>query len=191
MKARIVLLAALALCSLAAAQEGPVMVVTGAKVAEDIQDAVEAVEVISREEAAALGARTAADVLESIPGVVLFERAQSTVMMQGFDGAYVKVLVDGMEITGDEGGATPVSLLPVSDIERIEIVRGASSVLYGSDALGGVINIITKKPEGRGLSLRTRQEFSSNLRYYGEGFLGWDSPSVSLSLRGGFDWDGG
>ncbi|MDR1908771.1 MAG: TonB-dependent receptor, partial [Spirochaetaceae bacterium] len=40
-------------------------------------------------------------------------------------------------------------------------------------------------------SLRTRQEFSSNLRYYGEGFLGWDSPSVSLSLRGGFDWDGG
>jgi outer membrane receptor for ferrienterochelin and colicins len=174
-----------------AAQEGAVLVVTGAKVEENIEDTVEAVEVVSAEEIAAMGARNVAEVMKNIPGVTLFERAQATVMMQGFDGAYVKVLIDGIEISGDEGGATPVSLLGVADIERIEIVRGASSVLYGSDAMGGVVNIITKKPEKDRLSFMTRQEFSSNMRYYGEGSLGWNTRRLSLFLGGGFDWDDG
>jgi outer membrane receptor for ferrienterochelin and colicins len=173
------------------AQEAAILVVTGAKAEENIEDAVEAVEVVSAETIAAMGARNVAEVMENIPGITLFERAQSTVMMQGFDGAYVKALIDGVEISGDEGGATPVSLLGVADIERIEIVRGASSALYGSDAMGGVINIITKKPEKDRLSFKTRQEFSSNLRYYGEGFLGWDARHFALSLGGGFDWDDG
>jgi outer membrane receptor for ferrienterochelin and colicins len=173
------------------AQEGAVLVVTGAKVAEDQSEAVEAVEVIDAEAIAGMGARTVADVLENIPGVVLFQRAQSTAMMQGFDGAYVKILVDGMKIAGDEGGGTPVSLIPVAGIDRIEIVRGASSVLYGSDAMGGVINIITKKPERDRFSFSARQQFSSNKRYYGEGFAGLDLGSFSFSLGGGFDWDDG
>jgi outer membrane receptor for ferrienterochelin and colicins len=193
MKAKVflALAAMLARGGVIAAQEEAVMVVTGAKVEENIADAVEAVEVVSEEEIAAMGAKTLAEVMENIPGVTLFQRSQSTVMMQGFDGAYVKVLIDGMEIAGDDGGATPVSLLGVADIDRIEIVRGASSALYGSDAMGGVINIITKKPDRDRLSFKTRQEFSSNIRYYGEGYLGWDTRHISLSLGGGFDWDGG
>lgn len=175
----------------AGAEEGAVVVVTGAKAAEDPSEAVTAVEVVDAGEIAAMGAETVAEVMENISGVVLFKRAQSTVMMQGFDGAYVKILIDGMEIAGDEGGGTPVSLLPVAGIDRIEIVRGASSALYGSDAMGGVINIITKKPERDRFSFRTRQQFSSNLRYYGEGFAGLDLGSFSLSLGGGFDRDDG
>ena len=192
MKAKVFLALAVMLRGISiAAQEAAILVVTGAKVEENIEEAVEAVEVVSSDDIAAMEARNVAEVMENIPGVTLFARSQSTGMMQGFDGAYVKVLIDGVEISGDEGGATPVSLLGVADIERIEIVRGASSALYGSDAMGGVINIITKKPEKDRLSFTTRQEFSSNTRYYGEGFLGWDTRHFSLSLGGGFDWDDG
>jgi outer membrane receptor for ferrienterochelin and colicins len=173
------------------AQEAPVMVVTGAKVEQNIEETVEAVEVISAKEIAEMGAKNVAEVIANIPGVVIYQMAQSTVMMQGFEGAYVKVLINGMEITGDSNGATPVNLLPVSDIERIEIIRGASSVLYGSDAMGGVINIITKKPEKGKLSARLKQEFSSNIRYYGEGYIGYANDLFSLSLGGSFDWDKG
>jgi outer membrane receptor for ferrienterochelin and colicins len=191
MKARVFVALAAVLAQGLAAEEEAIMVVTGAKVEESQEEAVEAVEVVSDEAIVAMGARNVAEVVENIAGATLFKRAQTTLIMQGFDGAYVKVLVDGIEITGDEGGSTPVNLLGVADIERIEIVRGAASVLYGSDAMGGVINIITKKPERDRLSLRTRQEFSSNLRYYGEGNLGWDTRHFSLSLGGGFDWDDG
>jgi outer membrane receptor for ferrienterochelin and colicins len=169
----------------------PVIVVTGAKVAQEQDEAVEAVEVISAEEIAEKGAKTVAEALEGVPGIVIYEHPQSTVMMQGFEGAYVKVLIDGMEVTGDTGGATPVSMIPISDVERIEIVRGASSVLYGSDAMGGVINIITKKPEPGRLSASLKQELGSNLRYYGEGFLGYDNALFGISAGGSFDWDQG
>jgi outer membrane receptor for ferrienterochelin and colicins len=167
------------------------MVVTGAKVEEDIQEAVTPVEVVRREDIESMGAKNVAEVMANIPGVVIFDHPQATVMMQGFEGAYVKVLIDGVEVTGDTGGATPVNMLSVSDIERIEIVRGASSVLYGSDAMGGVINIITRKPEKDKFSLQTRHEFASNIRYFGEAFAGYDSNYFAFSLGGSFDWDGG
>jgi outer membrane receptor for ferrienterochelin and colicins len=173
------------------AQEAQVMVVTGAKVEQDIEETVEAVEVISAEEIAGMGAKNVAEVMANIPGVVIYDHPQATVMMQGFEGAYVKVLINGMEITGDTGGATPVNMIPVSDIERIEIIRGASSVLYGSDAMGGVINIITKKPDKGKLSFKTKQEFSSNIRYYGEGYIAYAGDLFALSLGGSFDWDDG
>jgi outer membrane receptor for ferrienterochelin and colicins len=190
-----VFIALMVLGGLLWAQEEPaedrVMVVTGAKVAEDVRESVTAVEVISREEIEATDAKTVAELMQNIPGVVIFDNPQATVMMQGFEGAYVKILVDGIEVTGDVGGAIPVSLIPVSDIERVEIVRGASSVLYGSDAMGGVINIITKRPEKDRFSFQTRQELASNLRYYGEAYAGYDHKRFALSLGGAFDWDQG
>jgi outer membrane receptor for ferrienterochelin and colicins len=160
-------------------------------VEQNIEDTVEAVEVISAEAIAEMGAKNVAEVMANIPGVVIYDRPQATVMMQGLSGAYVKVLINGMEITGDTGGATQVNLIPVSDIERIEIVRGASSVLYGSDAMGGVINIITKKPEKGKLSFGTKQELTSTLRYYGEGSAGYANELFGFSLGGSFDWNRG
>ena len=191
MKHGMVCIFMLAFANLLAAQEGALMVVTGSKVAEDARESVTPVEVISGAEIEAMGAKTVAEVMANIPGVVIFDHPQATVMMQGFEGAYVKILVDGVEVTGDVGGAVPVNMIPVADIERIEIVRGASSVLYGSDAMGGVINIITKKPEGEAFSLKTRHEFGTNLRYYGELFAGYDTKHFGFSLGGSFDWDDG
>jgi outer membrane receptor for ferrienterochelin and colicins len=173
------------------AEEPPVMVVTGAKIEQSEDETVEAVEVITSEEIAGKGAKTLAEALEGIPGIVIYDHPQSTVMMQGFEGSYVKILIDGMEIAGDTGGATPVGMIPVADIERIEIVRGASSALYGSDAMGGVINIITKKPETDKFSLKTRHEFASNLRYYGDLFAGYANKYFSISGNASFDYGAG
>ncbi|MDR3303792.1 MAG: TonB-dependent receptor [Treponema sp.] len=180
------------LCANISAQEDtPILVVTGGKIAQDINEAVEAVEVVSAEDIADMGAKNVAEVLENVAGLVIFDHPQATVMMQGFGGAYVKVLIDGLEIAGDTGGATQLNLIPVADIERIEIVRGASSALYGSDALGGVINIITKKPEADKFSLKTTQEIASNLRYYGELSAGYANDRFALSGAGSFDYDEG
>jgi len=66
------------------------------------------------------------------------------VQVQGFGSEYVMVLIDGQPLVGRSGGDLDLSRISVSGIERIEIIKGASSSLYGSEALGGTINIITK-----------------------------------------------
>ncbi len=64
--------------------------------------------------------------------------------MQGMDSKYVLFLVDGERIAGEVNGDIDYSMLNMENIERIEVIKGASSSLYGSNAIGGVINIITK-----------------------------------------------
>src|SRR5690606_16925039 len=66
------------------------------------------------------------------------------VQMQGFGSEYIMVLIDGQPLVGRNSGDLDLSRISVSSIERIEIIKGASSSLYGSEALGGTINIITK-----------------------------------------------
>ncbi|WP_264512047.1 TonB-dependent receptor plug domain-containing protein [Flavobacterium sp. N1719] len=68
------------------------------------------------------------------------------IQMQGLDAAYVMILVDGQPLFGRSAGTLDLSRISVNNIDRIEIIKGASSCLYGSEALAGVINIITKKP---------------------------------------------
>ena len=72
----------------------------------------------------------------------------SQMQLNGLGNNYILVLIDGKRIHGDVGGENDLSLIDPRNIERIEIVKGASSALYGSDAMAGVINIITKKHEG-------------------------------------------
>lgn len=71
--------------------------------------------------------------------------------MQGLDAAYTMIMIDGVPLTGRTAGTLDLSRITVGNIERIEIVKGASSALYGSEALAGVINIITKKPQSNTL----------------------------------------
>lgn len=68
------------------------------------------------------------------------------IQMQGLDATYVMILIDGQPLFGRSAGTLDLSRISVNNIERIEIVKGASSCLYGSEALAGVVNIITKKP---------------------------------------------
>lgn len=68
------------------------------------------------------------------------------IQVQGLDAAYVMILVDGQPLIGRSAGTLDLSRITVNNIERIEVVKGASSSLYGSEALAGVVNIITKAP---------------------------------------------
>lgn len=74
------------------------------------------------------------------------------IQVQGLDAAYTLIMIDGVPLVGRSAGTLDLSRISVGNIDRIEIVKGASSSLYGSEALAGVINIITKKPKSDLLS---------------------------------------
>lgn len=83
----------------------------------------------------------------------------SSVRMNGLSGRYVKILLDGVPVVGRLNGNLDVSQFNLQDIERIEVVQGAMAAMYGSDAIGGVINLISKK------SLRKKGELGLTVRY--------------------------
>ena len=150
-----------------------IIVVSGAKIEETIDDSVEKVQVVTAQAIKESGAKTLTEAMKNIPGVVVTGASAGnpvdSISMQGFDSAYVKILVDGVAVSGDIAGSVSVFQIPVENIDHIEVVQGATSALYGSDAMGGVVNIITKKTKSSekltfGGSLT--QELSSNFRSY-------------------------
>ena len=102
---------------------------------------------VTKEDIKAQGAQTVAEALDQIPGVDVHVggKGQFFVNIRGFDQEDVKVLVDGVPAHEAYFGTLDLSLIPVDAVSKISIVKGASSVLYGANAMGGVINIITKK----------------------------------------------
>ncbi|MEO7717753.1 MAG: TonB-dependent receptor [Capsulimonas sp.] len=130
------------------------MIVTASKTAQSITDAPAAVTVITAEHIQQSGATSIAELLRSVPGVDVMEpnKSQVNVAIRGFNGVYankVLVMVDGRSINIDIDGNVFWNMEPLllSRIARIEVVRGPGSVLYGANAFGGVINIITKTPQ--------------------------------------------
>lgn len=110
--------------------------------------------IITAHDLEAQGAQTVADALRTVPGVAIIQNGQdgalATVQIRGTRGTQALVLIDGQRISSPAFMGTDMSKFPVSDISRIEIIRGPVSSLYGSEAFGGVINIITKRPVGTG-----------------------------------------
>jgi outer membrane cobalamin receptor len=133
------------------------IVVTATRTETTILDSPDNVTVISGEEVAAGGAATAAEALEKAVGVEIADSgtvgSAKSVRIRGAASAQVLVLVDGVRMNDSRQGAIDLSLLPVEMIERIEVVRGGTSALYGADALGGVVNIITKSRAEKSLTL--------------------------------------
>lgn len=108
---------------------------------------------ITAEDITAGGARTVADALNLLPGVDIQQGGKNSwVYLRGFDQEDIKVLIDGVPAYQTYDKVVDLSLLPVDSIAKITVTKGASSVLYGANTFGGVINIITKKggkePEG-------------------------------------------
>ncbi len=93
--------------------------------------------------------------------------------LQGLGGEHVKVLIDGVPVIGRVNGSVDLSQLPLSEVERVEIVEGPMSVLYGTDAMGGVINLITRK---------SRCQWEGRARFQYEGVGVYDA---GFSLAGG------
>ena len=149
------------------AKEGDTVVITGTRTPSLSQRATVKTDVITREEAERRGATNVADALASQPGLVVnpgsygFLGGVSALQIQGFDRDRVLILEDGERVIGDVGGAIDHSAIPTGDIDRIEVVSGPTSALYGSAAIGGVVNIITGPPRTEGPTGRLRMEYRS------------------------------
>ncbi|HEY9225318.1 MAG TPA: TonB-dependent receptor [Gemmatimonadaceae bacterium] len=124
------------------------VIVTAARRDERRSTAVISTAVISQDEIRRVGATDVAAALVQQLGLQVGggTPAGSQVLIQGVGDQRVLVLLDGQPVTGRIGGAFDLSRLPTSIVERIEVVKGPQSVLYGTDAMGGVINIITRRP---------------------------------------------
>ncbi len=121
------------------------MVVTGSRTEQRLADVTVATELIQREDIERSGAADLADLLEKQPGVVINHSLfGSGIQLQGLGSEYVLVLVNGERALGRKGGVIDLSRYAADNIERIEVVKGNQSALYGADAIGGVINIITR-----------------------------------------------
>ena len=129
------------------------IVVTAAGYEQDVVNAPASMTVISREELEKRQYNDITDVLRNTPGVVISGAGSAqTVSIRGMGSSYTLFLVNGkrqfskdVNPNGDDSGFEKKILPPMAAIERIEVIRGPASTLYGTDAMGGVINIITKK----------------------------------------------
>jgi outer membrane receptor for ferrienterochelin and colicins len=134
---------------------GP-MVVTASGHEQQVEDAPASISVITREELEAKPFRDLADALRNVEGVaVTGSTGEQDISIRGMPGEYTLILVDGKPQNtrasrpNGSGGFEQGFIPPLHAIERIEVVRGPMSSLYGSDALGGVVNIITRKVADR------------------------------------------
>ncbi|KAA3617077.1 MAG: TonB-dependent receptor [Calditrichaeota bacterium] len=174
------------------------IVVTGTRSERLLKHSPVSTQLIKKETIIKSGASDLAELLSSTTGVNVTSNGigtgTSTVELQGFGSEHVMILVDGMKMIGRVDGKLDVSQIPSSLIERIEIVKGATSTLYGSEAMGGVINVITKQP-------KDELSFDSNIKYgsygkldtdfsVGSDFLGFQ-PLLNVSYRkhDGYDLD--
>ena len=159
-------------CSPAMAQETallPELVVTATRSSTVSERVPAAVTVVEAEDIAAQGATRLGDALEQVPSLYLrggaFGLSQGTqgtssMSLRGIDQSRTLLLLDGQPLQDAGSGKVNWRMPFVADIERIEVVPGAYSALYGSNAIGGVINIISKRPERREIDMRIRRGWS-------------------------------
>lgn len=132
------------------------MVVTASGFAQEVKDAPASISVIGQETISEKPFNNIGDVLKDVEGVNVTRGGKAggaNIGIRGMSSDYTLLMVDGQRVSQNGSGARPngfgdvdsVFIPPSSAIERIEVVRGPMSTLYGSDALGGVVNVITKK----------------------------------------------
>lgn len=169
------------------------MVVTATKTEKKVEDAPGSVSVVSAEELKKQNIRTVDDAIRTLSGVFVKRSkglmdSTASVRMRGFSGdEYTLVLLDGQPLNDAYTAGVEWASLPVENIDRIEVIRGTGSALYGGNAMGGVINIITKSPEKLELSGSAGVGSHDSYRFrLSAGDRLWDR----LSLRLGYETQG-
>jgi vitamin B12 transporter len=159
---RVVILVAAALAvwgSPAALAEEPLrtgpVVVTATRIPEKVSEQASDVSVVTREESRILLPVVAGDVMQGLPGVDVQRSGvagdRENVKIRGGRSAYTLIQVDGFPVNSPSTGQFDIGFLPVDLLERVEVVRGAQSALYGSNAMSGVVNFIPRKGDQTGL----------------------------------------
>ena len=179
------LAAALSLPCLAFAQSDEAkdldnVVVTATRTAITADAALAAVEVIDRKDIEQSTARSLPELLRGRAGITLVNQGGlgklSTLFLRGTESDHTLFLIDGVRVGSSTSGLTSLQDIPLAQIERIEIVRGPRSSLYGADAIGGVIQVFTRRGEGS-----AGQRGRAGI---GAGSHGFREASAGLDLRG-------
>ncbi len=127
------------------------VVITAARISQELKNVGTNITVISNEEIKELKADNLGKVLSNLTAVAIGRQgtlgAVQSLSIRGCRSQQVLIMIDGRSVNSTSLGSADISQIPLDNIERIEIIRGANSSLYGANAVGGVINIITKKPE--------------------------------------------
>ena len=124
------------------------VVVTATRSERAIDESTVPIEVVAREELDLTHARTLKQALENVPGLQLREvhgKSGFELSLQGLSADQVLVLIDGLPISASTGSTVDLSQYLLTQVERVEVVKGASSAQYGSAAMGGVVNVITRR----------------------------------------------
>jgi vitamin B12 transporter len=143
-------------CATAFAYDGATdlgqVVVTATRTSQVQDRSLAPVSVIDRADIERLQARSLADLLRGTPGMALTNTGgpgkNTSMFLRGTESDHVLVLVDGLKLGSATAGTASIQDIPVEQIERVEIVRGPFSSLYGSEAIGGVVQIFTRRPAG-------------------------------------------
>ena len=148
------------------------IVITATQTEKNVQDLPIPVTVITETQIKQMGSMRLSEVLQEQTGLAIINDHGTGIQLQGFNPEYTMLMIDGSPLIGRTAGTFDVTRITVGNIKQIEIVKGPSSSLYGSEALAGVINIITQEPrEKSGIGLRTRYGTNNTADISLDGFV--------------------
>lgn len=123
------------------------MVVTANRFEQSVNSTLAPVVVVTKEDIQSTQAKSIEEVLRRLPGIQVSSNGGygqlASIYTRGTESDHTLILVNGVRVSSATAGLTAISSLPLNGVERIEYVRGPRTAVYGSDAIGGVINIIT------------------------------------------------
>jgi vitamin B12 transporter len=169
----------------------PDLVVTPSRMTESLTETLASVSVITREDIELSVAEDLFELLRLQPGVDIVRSggagAQTSVFLRGSNSNHVLVMIDGVRVSSANTGAYVWEQLPLNQVERVEIVRGPRGSLYGSDSIGGVIQVFTRSSTSPYARLSAGSYGTAEF----EGGLGYQGESSRISVNAGYrDVDG-
>ena len=121
------------------------IVVTATRTLKQIQEVPASISVVTAKDIKEKNVTTVRDAIAQMPGVYMDMAGNSGITLRGFSSTDILVLVDGQQMNSTYNSVVNFNEIPVENVERIEVLRGAASSIYGGHAVGGVINITTKE----------------------------------------------
>src|SRR5690606_20093377 len=170
------------------------VIVTATRTVRQLSSLPLPVQLVSKKEIQSVNSLRLSDILNEQTGLITIPDfgGGEGIQLQGLDSQYTLILVDGVPLIGRSAGTLDISRITVGNIKQIEIVKGASSSLYGSEALGGVINIITENPK-QGFNGEVNSRVGSFDTYDSSVNLGYKKEKLAINafvnsfLSGGYD----
>ena len=148
------------------------MVVTATRTVEHVENIASSVTVITSEDIEKKNAATVLEVLRDVEGLYVVQKGgpgrETSLFIRGGESDHTLVMIDGVKVNSPTAGGYDFADLTVDNIEKIEIIRGPQSTLYGADAMAGVVNIITRK--GKGATAFTITEEGGTFETYRNSF---------------------